>query len=118
MKHTERSTIRLSQVSRARQDFVRHCQRVPFCTIRWLAVCNGEPVFQPQTEVLIELKLDGDADPRPEQRLQDFALSAEVVRLFAKFDQIRNGVIGHIEVRTGIPRRIVFQSPALTTDRP
>jgi hypothetical protein len=58
------------------------------------------------------VKLDGDDGPRPEQDLSDFELSREVVRLFAKLDTVRNGVVELIEVRAGIPRRVVFKAPA------
>ena len=107
------SQLRLSEVSLLRQDFIRKCQRTGFGKIIGLTVRDGEPVFTQQTEVLMDLKLDGDEDPRPELNITDYVLCAEIVRLFSKLDAIRNGVIEHIEVRAGIPRRIVVRDSDL-----
>ena len=37
----------------------------------------------------------------------DFVLSAEAVRFFQKLKALSNGVVEQIEVRAGIPRRMV-----------
>ena len=63
----------------------------------------------PETEVFLDVRLDGADDTRPEQSLGDFLLKSEVIRLFARLDAIRNAVVEHLEVRSGIPRRIVFK---------
>src|SRR4051812_16685382 len=101
--------LRFSELSVARQDFVRECQRMPFGKIVGLLVRDAEPVFNTQTEVLIDIKLDADESARPEVQLPDFTICAELERLFANFDVIRNGSIENIEVRAGVPRRIIFQ---------
>jgi hypothetical protein len=106
--------LRFSEISAPRGAFVRECQRIDFGKITGLAVRNSEPVFSGDTYVLIDVKLDTDETPRPEQRLTDFLLSNEVVRLFAKLDAIHDGVIENIEVRAGIPRRIVYRCSAQT----
>lgn len=54
---------------------------------------------------------DNDDALRPEGYLDDFKLCAEVLRLFAKLDAIGDGVIDQIEIRAGIPRRMVFKAP-------
>src|SRR5215469_5552564 len=103
--------LRFSQLSASRQAFVRQCQWMGYGKIVSLAVQKAKPVFTEQTEVFFDVKLDGNDGPRPEHELGDFALSSEIVRLFAKLDAIRNGSIEHVEVRAGIPRRIVFNVP-------
>jgi hypothetical protein len=107
--------LRLSEVSSARQAFIRRCQRLHFGTIRGLEVHDGEPVFGPNTEVVYDLKLDTDDSPRPEQGLTAFVLCDEIRRLFAMLDAFRNGTIEHIEVRAGIPRRIVFKAASFAS---
>src|ERR1017187_668686 len=97
--------LRLSDLSAARQAFVRRCQRLGRGTIRGLEVHDGEPMFGPKTEVLHDLKLDGDEAPRPEQDLSDFVVSKEIRRLVSMLDALRNGTIEHIEVRTGVDRK-------------
>lgn len=57
--------------------------------------------------VLKDVKLGSADGPRPELSLADFALSDEVVRLIRLLDEVRCGTFRHIEVRGGIPRRIV-----------
>jgi len=101
--------LRLAEVSAARQAFIRRCQRLLFGTIRGLEVHDCEPAFGPKTETLRDLKLDGDEAPRPEQDLSDFVLGAEIRRFFSMLDAFGDGTIEHVEVRAGIPRRIVFK---------
>jgi hypothetical protein len=102
--------LQFSETSIQRQAFVRRCQQIGFGEIRGLMVCAGEPVFAETTEVLADLRLDNDQLPRPELELPDFELAQEMVRLFAKIDEIGDGTIRQIEVRTGLPRRIVVNA--------
>jgi hypothetical protein len=102
--------LRLSDLSAARQAFVRRCQRLGHGTIRDLEVNECEPVFGSKTEVLHDVKLDGDEAPRPELNLSDFVVPSETRRLFSMLDAFRNGTIEHVEVRTGVPRRMVFKA--------
>ena len=105
--------LRFSELSAPRQVFIRQCQRIDFGRIVGLLVRDSEPVFVEQTEIFLDLKLDADDNPRPEEHLSDFTLCAELTRLFAKLDAIRNSFIEHVEVRAGIPRRIVFKASNL-----
>jgi hypothetical protein len=102
--------LRFSDLSASRQAFIRQCQQIGFGSVRALAVRDGEPVFGPTAEVLFDVKLDTDESPRPEQDLHDFILSAEIVRMFSKLDAIGNGTIEHVEVRGGVPRRIIVRA--------
>jgi hypothetical protein len=81
-------------------------------SIEDLRVEQSEPVFNPAPVVLKDVKLDSEEGPRPELALADFVVSNEVLRLKMLFDEMRCGVIRHIEVRGGIPRRIVLESHA------
>ena len=58
---------------------------------------------------MLDVKLDADESERQEADLPDFALRDEVRRLMARLDQLRNGRIERIEVRSGIPRRVVIE---------
>jgi hypothetical protein len=102
--------LRFSELSGLRQAFIRQCQRMGFGKIVGLVVCDCEPVIGAQTEVLLDVKLDSAETRRPEQDLSDFVLCAEMVRLFHKLDAIRNGTIEHVEVRAGIPVRMIFKA--------
>jgi hypothetical protein len=102
--------LRLSDLSAARQAFIRRCQRLGFGKIVALAVRDCEPVFDEHTEVFVDLKLDVGEAPRYEQDLSDFVLSTELELLFSTLDAICNGTIEQVEVRTGVPRRMVFRA--------
>jgi len=102
---------RFSQLSPARQALVRACQAVNFGEIQNVLVRDAEPVFgEPAPVVVIDAKLDKQEEPRPELALKDFELREQVRRLMARLDDVKNGAILRIEVRAGIPRRVVFES--------
>jgi hypothetical protein len=109
------SELRFSGASAARRAFIQQCQRLGRGTIERLEVRDCEPAFGPKTEVFRDLKLDGNDIARTERDLCDFALCKEILLLFSTLDSIRNGAIEHIEVRAGVPRRIIFKAadPAL-----
>ena len=100
---------RFSELSELRQMLIRRCQQIGFGRIGPFVVQNCDPVVTPETVVFVEMKLDGNEVPRTEYSLADFELSKEAVRLFAELDAIRDGIVEHLEVRAGIPRRLVLR---------
>jgi hypothetical protein len=66
-------------------------------------------VLSPPPLVLVGVKLDADQVPRPEVDAPDFELCNEVRRLIGELQRVGSGIIEHIEVRSGVPRRIVFE---------
>ncbi len=104
-------TTRFSHLSAARQALVRLFQSTNFGYIEGLEIRGGEPVFNPAPIVFQELKLDSANQPLPETDLPDFDLRTELVRLMYELDQLRDGVIERIDVRYGIPRRVVVERP-------
>ena len=109
-KRPTAKTLRFSQLSASRQVLVRLCQNINFGQIQDLHVRNSELVWDPAPTVLSEIKLDIEEAPRPENELSDFKLSAQIQRLMRRLDQLRDGRIERIEVREGIPRRLVLTS--------
>jgi hypothetical protein len=100
-------SLRLSDISPARQILVRSCQRINRGSIEGLEVHQSEPVFDPAPVMVKDLKLDKMEAPRPELGLGDFILCDEIVRLLSLLDEIKCGVIRFIEIRDGIPRRML-----------
>jgi hypothetical protein len=92
---------------------VRRCQQVGFGKIGPFIVCNGDPEVTPETDVFVDVKLDGDDAPRSEYSLGDFVLSKEVVRLFAELDAFRNGGRSAPRGACRHPASNRFQSPDL-----
>jgi hypothetical protein len=110
---TGQPVTRFRQLSALRQALVRLFQSINFGRVEDLEVRRGEPVFSPPPLVLLDLKLDAEEGPRHEQGLSDFVLCDEVRRLASRLDEIENGCIQRIEVRAGIPRRLVVEARAL-----
>src|ERR1035437_6930466 len=88
-----KQAIRFSQLSPSRQALVRLCQDINFGSIQNLTVSNGEVKFDPLPEVIVDLRLDEEAEPRSELELDDFSLRPQVCRLFAEIDTLANGII-------------------------
>ena len=110
--------VRFSQVSPALQALVRLCQTINRGSIESLEVRQSEPVFDPFPVTLKDVKLDRLEEPRPELALADFVLSNEVSRMLDLLDNMKCGAIRLIEVREGIPRRMLLESQEFgTTDR-
>jgi len=103
--------MRFSQLSAPRQVLVRLLQSINFGCVEDLEIRRGDPVFCPAPMVLVEVKLDAEIDARPETELADFELRSEVVRLVEQFDKMGDGSIERIDVRHGIPRRVVIERP-------
>jgi hypothetical protein len=101
---------RFAQLSPARQMLVRVLQATNFGELQGICVQNADPVFDPEATVIFDVKLDKEEVPRPELLLADFALSAELQRLMSRLDELRNGTIQRLEVRAGVPRRIVLEA--------
>ena len=59
-----------------------------------------------------DVKLDIDETERQESNIADFALRREVQRLMAHLQAVENGRIERIEVRAGIPRRLIIERRA------
>jgi hypothetical protein len=105
------TSLRFSQLSPSRQALVRLFQSINFGSVENLRVENAEPAFHPPPMLLKDVKLDSDEAPRPEMTLVDFVLGDEVLRLLRLLDDMKLGTIRRIEVRAGIPRRILWEAP-------
>lgn len=85
------------------------CQAIDYGQILDLVVQNGEPRLDGAV-VLTDIKLDSDPLPRAEIGLDDFGLRDEVNRLLSQIERLRDGVITRIDIRAGIPFRVVLQT--------
>lgn len=102
---------RFSQLSAPRQVLVRLLQSVNFGYVEGLEIRGGEPMFNPAPALFVEVKLDALNDPRPEALSADFALRTEFTRLLEQLDLLGDGSIDRIDVRYGVPRRVLIERP-------
>lgn len=103
-------TTRLQDPSAPQQRLVRLFQTINLGGIEELEIRNGEPEFSPPPLVLVELKLDREDGPRPERCLEQFQLLEQVVRFFDQLARLGDGTIECIEVRHGLPFRMVIEA--------
>jgi hypothetical protein len=54
-----------------------------------------------------EHKFGGENGPRPELATTNFLLKQQVVELFAFFDQLQDGEIDVLEIKHGLPFRMI-----------
>jgi hypothetical protein len=94
-------------LSACRADLLELMQSVNFGRIEHLPISNGEPIVDPRPVIVRELKFGGDNGPRPELGIGDFLLKQQAVELFAFFDELWDGVIDVLEVKHGLPFRVI-----------
>jgi hypothetical protein len=88
---------------------------VNFGQILSLQVRNAEPIWDPAPTILSEVRLEIEETPRPERDLADFKLSFAIQRLMRQLDYIQEGKIEKVEVREGIPRRLILSGLVQST---
>jgi hypothetical protein len=102
-----------ASLSPARRRLLEVFQQINFGRLETLAVRNGEPSFDPHPVIVREHKFGGENGPRSELDAANFLLKQQVVELFEHFDKLGDGVIDVLEIKHGLPfRLIVTEVPA------
>lgn len=102
--------IHVIDLSPGQRRLLRLFQTINFGRIEDLEVRGCEPQFSPLPRVFVELKLDVDDGPRPESRLRSFPLRSQVGRFFTQLAQLRDGTVECVEIRHGLPFRMVVEA--------
>ena len=95
------------QLSRPRQQLLALFQLLNFGRIEGLRVVAGEPVLEPRPRIVSEVKFAAENGPRPETGARDFLLKSQLLELFANFDELQNATIDVLEVKHGLPFRML-----------
>ncbi len=101
-----------ASLSPARRQLLELLQQINFGRLESLEVRDGQPVLSPRPLVAREHKFGGENGPRPELTSPDFALKQQVVELFEFFDEMQDGVIDVLEIKHGLPFRMVVREVA------
>jgi hypothetical protein len=101
-----------SSLSISRTRLLVTMQRLNFGRIEALTIRNGEPVFQPAPRIIQDIKIGGENGSRPELTIEDFALKTSVIELFDHLERIGDGTLESIEVKYGMPFRLVIEQLA------
>jgi hypothetical protein len=96
-----------SELPEGGRRLVELMQRINFGRIENLPVRGGAPVLDPPPRVVREIKIGGDNGPRPEARRQDFPLKEQVTELFAHLEALGDGTVEVLEVKHGLPFRLL-----------
>lgn len=103
---------RWSALEPNKQLLISLMQALSFGRIEQLVVADGEPIFRPPPKVVRELRFGAKDDSRPRLALADFVLKAEVREMFAAIAGVGNGIVDCIEVRHGLPFRLIISEAA------
>ncbi|GIW90019.1 MAG: hypothetical protein KatS3mg109_0451 [Pirellulaceae bacterium] len=104
-----------ASLSPARRRLLELFQRVNFGRVERLSIQNAEPVLEPPPRVIREIKFGGENGPRPELEAHDFLLKTQVVELFEHFDRLGTGIVDVIEVKHGLPFRMIVTEVSAST---
>jgi len=96
-----------STLSAPRQALLRLMQQLHFGTIQGLAIVEGEPCLNPPPKIIQEIKLGGESSEPKRPAKDDFALKRHITDLFDQFDRLPGRAAITIEVRHGLPTRLI-----------
>ena len=102
--------MQMEDLSPAQKRLLRLFQTINFGRVEELEIRDGEPEFSPAPRVFVELKLDAADGPRRESQLDRFPLRSQVERFFEQLARLNNGTVEVIEVRHGLPFRMVIEA--------
>jgi hypothetical protein len=96
-----------SSLSLQRQFLIETLQRINFGRLENLRFKAGEPILDETSKIFREHKFGSENGPRPESTKIDFALKKQLAELFRYFDDRRDGIVESLEVKHGLPFRMV-----------
>jgi len=103
---------RKSSLPKPHQRLVDLMQQINFGRLEELVVADGQVVMDPPPRVVREVKFGSENGARRESSLGDFALKAQVVEFMQYIDDLQDGVIDVLEVKHGLPFRMILREVA------
>ena len=102
-------TLRRSQLHPRKTYLLDLCRWIGFGFIEGQVVECGLPRFDPMPRIVREVKLVAGGDqPRPPSGV-DFELKDEMLMLLNQLEYIGTGVVQRIEVKHGVPFRLIVE---------
>lgn len=93
----------------SQRSFLTLLQSINFGRIENLRIHNGQPQLIPKPRVLRSVRIGGLVGPRPEVKMDDFALKSQIVEMFEHFNQIGDGTIARLDIKDGLPCHLVIE---------
>ena len=103
------ANVTKTSLTPSQQKLLTEMQRINYGRIEGLPVRRGEPVMDPPPRIVREIKFGGENGPRPEAAKADFTLKVQVRDLFAQLEALGDGVIRSIEIKHGLPFRMIVE---------
>ena len=101
-----------SGLSMSRRQLIELMQDINFGRLESLRVSNADPLFDPMPEIVREVKFGSENGPRPERHTEDFTLKSQIVEMFEHLDQIRDCHVESLEIKHGLPFRMLIREEA------
>ncbi len=108
MKLTNKSSL-----TPQRQFLIETLQRINFGRLDNLRFRNAQPVVDETSRLVREHKFTAENGTRPESLKADFALKHQLIELFRYFDECGDGLIESLEVKHGLPFRMIVVETAI-----
>lgn len=89
------------------------CRWVGFGFIEGQVVEDGLPIFEPMPRIVRQVKLGSTSGETRQPTETDFELKVEMVALLKELENLGSGVIQRIDVRHGVPFRVVMEERGL-----
>lgn len=102
-----------SGLSLSRRQLVELMQDINFGRLESLRVSNADPLLDPMPGIIREVKFGSENGSRLERHADDFALKSQVVEMFDYLDRIRDCHIELLEIKHGLPFRMLIREPAV-----
>ncbi len=93
-------------LSHSERYLLQLMQEIHYGRIEGLAIRDGEPVIEPSTKVLRDVKLDLQAKRNPIFTDRDYRDKAQVMEMLHQFRRLGDGVVQTLEVHNGLPFRM------------
>jgi len=78
-----------------------------FGRIESLPIRSGEPDLSGPLRIVREIKFGAENALRPDLAQRDYYLKVQVVEMFAEFDRLVDHTVLSLEVKNGLPYRIL-----------
>ncbi len=98
-----------SGLSVSRRQLVELMQDINFGRLESLRFANADPILDPMPGIVWEIKFGGENGSRAELQSDDFTLKSQVVEMFQHLDRLRNGEIESLEIKHGLPFRMLVR---------
>jgi hypothetical protein len=105
--------LKKASLSPARRQLLERFQQLNFGRLEGMVVRDRQPVLDPPPTIIREVKFGAENGSRSELQADDFILKSQVVELFAAFDDLRDGVVEVLEVKHGLPFRMLIREAAV-----